>query len=204
MKMWRDTQIGAVVLAAGMSRRMGQPKQVLPWGKTTVIGKVVSVLETAEVAQIIVVTGRAHESVEEILRNTTAQCVYNPFHETSEMLTSLKIGISRLNQPVQAMLVVLGDQPQIEESTVRGLIEEYRQGKGKLIVPSFQMRRGHPWLVDRKYWQEILQMDEERESMRDFLRNHSQDITYYVVNTPSVLADLDTPEDYQRLRPENP
>jgi len=202
--MLTDTQIGAVVLAAGMSRRMGQPKQVLPWGKTTVIGQVVSVLETAGVNQIIVVTGRAYELVEEALQGTTAQCVYNPLHETSEMLTSLKIGISRLNETIQAMLIVLGDQPQIEESTVRGLIDDYRQEKGTLIVPSYQMRRGHPWLVDRKYWQEILQMDEERESMRDFLRNHSQEITYYVVNTSTVLADLDTPEDYQQLRPGNP
>ncbi len=156
--------IGAVVLAAGMSRRMGQPKQLLPWGKTTVIGQVVNVLQAAQVAQIVVVTGKSREQVEQTLKNTSAQCVFNPRYETSEMLTSLKVGISRLHDEVQAVLVVLGDQPQIQVSVVQGLIEQYRLGKGVLIVPSYQMRRGHPWLVDRSLWQEILQMDDEREA----------------------------------------
>lgn len=193
--------IGAVVLAAGMSRRMGQPKQLLPWGKTTVIGQVVNVLQAAQVAQIVVVTGKSREQVEQTLKNTSAQCVFNPRYETSEMLTSLKVGISRLHDEVQAVLVVLGDQPQIQVSVVQGLIEQYRLGKGVLIVPSYQMRRGHPWLVDRSLWQEILQMDDERESMRDFLNHHAQDIVYYLVDTPSILTDMDTPEDYQQMRP---
>ncbi|BAJ63481.1 nucleotidyltransferase family protein [Anaerolinea thermophila] len=193
--------IGAVVLAAGMSRRMGQPKQLLPWGKTTVIGQVVNVLQAAQVAQIVVVTGKSREQVEQTLKNTSAQCVFNPRYETSEMLTSLKVGISRLHDEVQAVLVVLGDQPQIQVSVVQGLIEQYRLGKGVLIVPSYQMRRGHPWLVDRSLWQEILQMDDERESMRNFLNHHAQDIVYYLVDTPSILTDMDTPEDYQQMRP---
>ncbi len=193
--------IGAVVLAAGMSRRMGQPKQLLPWGKTTVIGQVVNVLQAAQVAQIVVVTGKSREQVEQTLKNTSAQCVFNPRYETSEMLTSLKVGISRLHDEVQAVLVVLGDQPQIQVSVVQGLIEQYRLGKGLLIVPSYQMRRGHPWLVDRSLWQEILQMDDERESMRNFLNHHAQDIVYYLVDTPSILTDMDTPEDYQQMRP---
>lgn len=193
--------IGAVVLAAGMSRRMGQPKQLLPWGKTTVIGQVVNVLQAAQVAQIVVVTGKSREQVEQTLKNTSAQCVFNPRYETSEMLTSLKVGISRLHDEIQAVLVVLGDQPQIQVSVVQGLIEQYRLGKGLLIVPSYQMRRGHPWLVDRSLWQEILQMDDERESMRNFLNHHAQDIVYYLVGTPSILTDMDTPEDYQQMRP---
>lgn len=193
--------IGAVVLAAGMSRRMGQPKQLLPWGKTTVIGQVVNVLQAAQVAQIVVVTGKSREQVEQTLKNTSAQCVFNPRYETSEMLTSLKVGISRLHDEIQAVLVVLGDQPQIQVSVVKGLIEQYCLGKGLLIVPSYQMRRGHPWLVDRSLWQEILQMDDERESMRNFLNHHAQDILYYLVDTPSILTDMDTPEDYQQMRP---
>lgn len=193
--------IGAVVLAAGMSRRMGQPKQLLPWGKTTVIGQVVNVLQAAQVAQIVVVTGKSREQVEQTLKNTSAQCVFNPRYETSEMLTSLKVGISRLHDEIQAVLVVLGDQPQIQVSVVKGLIEQYCLGKGLLIVPSYQMRRGHPWLVDRSLWQEILQMDDERESMRNFLNHHAQDIVYYLVDTPSILTDMDTPEDYQQMRP---
>lgn len=198
-----ESRVGAVVLAAGMSRRMGHPKQLLPWGKTTVIRQVVNVLQEGGLSQIVVVTGRAGDLVKHELEGTNAQCVYNPNYETSEMLTSLKLGIQTLDETIHAALVVLGDQPQIEVSIVQKIIEQYTLGKGTLIVPSYKMRRGHPWLVDRKYWQEILHMDESQESLREFLNRHSQEIFYFVVDTPSVLADLDTPEDYQQMRPEN-
>jgi len=67
-------------------------------------------------------------------------------------------------------------------------------------VPSFQMRRGHPWLVARPLWPEILAL-KPPESTRDFLAGHAHEIHYVNVDTPSILADLDTPEDYEKSHP---
>ena len=67
-------------------------------------------------------------------------------------------------------------------------------------MPSFQMRRGHPWLVTRPFWNEILEL-KPPQSLRDFLNSHASEIQYVNVDTPGVLADLDTPDDYHRSRP---
>jgi CTP:molybdopterin cytidylyltransferase MocA len=62
------------------------------------------------------------------------------------------------------------------------------------------MRRGHPWLIPQRFWQELCNLDPEQ-TMRSFLNGHEKDIIYTVVDTASILADLDTPEDYLREKP---
>lgn len=74
------------------------------------------------------------------------------------------------------------------------------QAQSPLVVPSFQMRRGHPWIVSRALWAEILAMLPPQ-TPRDFLNAHAKDIQYVEINSPSILADLDTPEDYRASRP---
>jgi molybdenum cofactor cytidylyltransferase len=105
-----------------------------------------------------------------------------------------------MSDQAQAALIGLGDQPQVQEESVRRVCEAYRESKSQLIVPSFQMRRGHPWLVARPLWDELLQMHPPGSS-RDFLKRHASEIHYVEVDTPSILADLDTPDDYHRSRP---
>jgi molybdenum cofactor cytidylyltransferase len=92
-------------------------------------------------------------------------------------------------------LIGLGDQPQVQEGIVSLICEAYQSTHSPLIVPSFQMRRGHPWLVARKFWNELLDM-KSPETPRDFLNKHAKEIHYVETNTSSILADLDTPEDY--------
>ncbi len=101
---------------------------------------------------------------------------------------------------IQAALVVLGDQPQIEESTVREMLELYQREKPAVIVPSYHMRRGHPWLIEKKLWPDIQNMAPPA-TMREFFQQHSQIIRYLEVDTASVLSDLDTPEDYAKNKP---
>ena len=81
-------RIGAIVLAAGISSRMGRPKMVLPWGNNTVIGRVISVLEASGVGQICVVTGGAEPLVRKALEHTTAKIVTNPNYSYGAMLES--------------------------------------------------------------------------------------------------------------------
>lgn len=187
-------------MAAGVSKRMGQPKMILPWGKGTVIEQVVRVLSDSGVSPIFVVTGGAHEKVADALRNFSAKLVHNELFEETEMLQSLQLGLSGLPDDIQASLVVLGDQPQITREVVSGVIGRFVQNRNPLVVPSYQMRRGHPWLAAREYWSEILHMD-QGESLRGFLAAHAKEIDYLIVDTPSILMDLDTPQDYQREKP---
>jgi len=97
-------------------------------------------------------------------------------------------------------LIGLGDQPQVQERSVRSVLDEYRKSGAALVVPSFQMRRGHPWLVARPHWDEILRMRSPA-SLRDFLNRHADEIHYVELDNQSILQDLDTPEDYLKSRP---
>ncbi|MEJ2600834.1 MAG: nucleotidyltransferase family protein [Anaerolineales bacterium] len=192
--------VAAVVLAAGRSVRMGQPKMVLPWGDSTVIGRVVRVLRQARIQPVVVVTGGARQQVEAVLSESEVQFVFNPRFAQDEMLVSLQAGMCTLGEDIDALLVVLGDQPQIELDTVRAILERYRLRRAPLVVPSFKMRRGHPWLVERRLWRAILDLGPDK-TMRDLLNMHADQIDYIKVDTPSVLRDLDTPEDYEREHP---
>ena len=192
--------ISALILAAGASKRMRQPKMLLPWGSLTVIEQVVSTFLQAEIDDILVVTGGAHEQVEKTIERFPVRKLYNRDYEAGEMLSSLQLGLSHMTQQSQAMLVGLGDQPQLQERSVRLVCSAYQESRSKLVVPSFQKRRGHPWLVARSLWNELLALSPPA-SPRDFLNNHAYEIHYVNMDTPTILADLDTPEDYTSSRP---
>jgi molybdenum cofactor cytidylyltransferase len=191
--------ITALILAAGSSKRMGQPKLPLPWGETTVLGQVIATFKAAGVEDILVITGGAREQVERLV-GSSARIMFNPGYAEGEMLSSVQAGLAGAQPETEAVLIGLGDQPQVQAGSVRLVVEEYARSRASLIVPSFQMRRGHPWLVARPYWDEILHMDPP-ESPREFLTRHANDIRYVEVNDPGILKDLDTPDDYLKSRP---
>lgn len=192
--------IAAILLAAGQSKRMGQPKMLLPWGHMTVIEQVITTFLNSGIENLVVVTGGNREQVERAIEAYPVRRIHNVEYATGEMLSSLQAGLRTLHPQVEAVLVALGDQPQIQESSVRAVSEAYRQSRARIVVPSFRMRRGHPWLVARPLWGEISQM-KSPESPRDFLNRHAAEIQYVDVDTPSILADLDTPQDYEEFRP---
>ncbi len=192
--------ISAILLAAGQSKRMGQPKMLLPWEKLTVIEHVITIFLNAGIEDIVVITGGAHEQVERVTTCYPIRRIYNEDYANGEMLSSLQCGLRAMPDQVQAALIGLGDQPQVQEQSVRRICAAYQESQSSLVVPSFQMRRGHPWLVARPLWDELLQM-KSPESPRDFLNRHANDIHYVEIDSPSILADLDTPDDYQKSRP---
>jgi molybdenum cofactor cytidylyltransferase len=194
--------IAAIVLAAGLSRRMGQPKMVLPWGNTTVIGQVTQVLQQAGVEPVIVVTGGAHAEVEDALRGLPVQTVFNSRYAEDHMALSLQIGLAHLPSEASAILVALGDQPQIRVDVVETIVQVYREQRAVLIVPSYQKHRGHPWLVERSLWDGLLALQPPA-TLRDWFNTHAGLIQYLEAPDDSVLRDLDTPQDYQREHPQS-
>jgi molybdenum cofactor cytidylyltransferase len=231
-----DPKIYALILAAGQSKRMGQPKMLLPWGETTVLGKVIEIIQRAEIVDLFVITGSMYEEVEAIARQYAVRCIFNEDYAHTEMLGSIQCGLRAIIRPPSSLrdtsprdasrrgksasndtherpaivsgfgggsegaLICLGDQPQIQERTVRLVCETFQKTKSNLVVPSFQMRRGHPWLVARPLWEELLMMEPPL-SPRDFLHAHAREIEYVTVDTPTVVQDLDIPDDYLKFKP---
>ncbi|MFN3491172.1 MAG: NTP transferase domain-containing protein [Anaerolineales bacterium] len=191
--------ISAIILAAGKSARMGQNKLLMKWGDATVLGKVIQTIRDSGIEDIVLVTS-------DEMRNTNNKLVKNydlriTINNTNhEMLSSIQLGLQNQKAESEAAIICLGDQPQIESRSVRAVCEAYQKSKSNLVAPSYQNRRGHPWLIAKPLWGEILNM-KENQTPRDFLNQYANQIEYVNVDTPTILQDLDTPEDYLKYKP---
>jgi len=189
--------IGAIVLAAGQSRRMGHNKMLLPFAASTVLETVVTEVAACEqVDELVVVTGYQSDRIAVLLGSYPVRCEFNPAYAQADMLVSIQVGVRALSANVAAALIVLGDQPRIQRKVVQQVVAA-RQPEG-IIIPSYQLKRGHPILLDRALWPEVLALPQTA-TLRDFIRAHDEQIRYVVVGTDSVLKDLDTPEDYDKM-----
>jgi molybdenum cofactor cytidylyltransferase len=192
--------IGAIVLAAGMSSRMGQHKILLPWiGHKTIIENIIEQLILARIDHITVVTGYRADEVGQAADKMGVKTANNPQYQSGEMLSSLKVGLQSMPPHISAVLVVLGDQPRIQPRVINQVVMAYAEGRGKIVAPSFQMRRGHPILIDRRFWAEILALSDGG-APRDVINLHGDQTAYVNVDTDSILRDVDTPEDYDQER----
>lgn len=200
-----NPRVSAIVLAAGKSQRMGQPKMVLPWGETTVLGQVVKVFSEAGVRNLFIVTGGDREKVEHEISRLNNKFpvtpVYNPDHEKGGMLSSILAGLNAVPEDAEAVLIGLGDQPQVEIATVKEILDLFDQKRHGIIIPSYNHRRGHPILLDSAMVQELKFFRPEY-TLRDFLNTHQGEISYITAEI-SVLQDLDTPQDYEKYQGKN-
>jgi molybdenum cofactor cytidylyltransferase len=194
--------VGAIVLAAGLSSRMGDFKQLLPFGPKTVIEQIVSVLGQCALTEIIVVTGHRAGEVQAALAGspTPVQTVFNPDYAAGDMLSSLQTGLNALAPQTAAALLCLGDQPAIQAGVVQQLLTCFAaEGPGQLYIPSFTRRAGHPLLIPSPFWPAILALPAGGQpGLRQVVQAETTPRRYVTVDTPSILRDMDTPEDYQR------
>lgn len=200
-----DVQIAAVIAAAGQSRRMGRPKQLLPWGDgtvtTTVIAAVVDNLHAAGAAPILCVIGHASTQMREALRDHSATLVYNDEYQASEMIVSYQTGVRHLREAFPACvgtLIALSDQPHVPPEIVRLVLEQASRTPQDIVIPSHQMRRGHPIYLPSTLWDALLTLPAEQ-TLRDVIRGHAECIRYVNVDSDVILRDMDTPEDYAGL-----
>ena len=164
------------------------------------LGEVIEVFRVSLVEDILVVSGGDRDAVEKIAEAWRARTVFNPRFAEEDMLSSLQVGLGSMPAKTDAVLIALGDQPQMQQSTVLAILHAYAESHEPLIVPSYRMHRGHPWLVARELWGDILGM-QPPETPRDFLNHHAEQITYVDVDTPTILQDVDTPEEYEGGHP---
>jgi molybdenum cofactor cytidylyltransferase len=188
--------ICAIVLAAGESRRMGSQKLLLPFGAITVIGRVVDQLLQSVIDKNFVVTGHNADKIAEELSARAVTIVDNPDYP-SGMLSSVRCGLRALPRECQAVMVALGDQPAITTNLIDDIIQAFKANHKGIVVPVFQNRRGHPILFDGVYRDEILVRYDDV-GLHGLLHAHPDDVLELAVSEPSVLSDMDCPEDYQR------
>jgi molybdenum cofactor cytidylyltransferase len=173
-------------------------KPLLPWGASTVIGAVVSTLLRAGIDDVLVITGHRRESIEVALADHAhaVRCIHNPAYAHGEMLSSIQAGLAAANPVSAGALLALADQPQMQLAVVNQVLRAFDDSGGQaLVIPSYAMRRGHPILLPRWLWHEVLALP-PGDTLRSVIQRHASAIRYVEVDTASVLTDLDTPEQY--------
>jgi molybdenum cofactor cytidylyltransferase len=179
---------------------MGRPKPILPWGEgETMIGEVVRRLQRTDLDEIVVVTGAAHDQVRAALAAARVRLAFNPDFASSEMAQSLQVGLRLAPTRSMAVLVALGDQPQIEPEVVWALCQRWRETLAPVVVPVYRGQRGNPVLFDRSIWPRLFDLPASA-NPREVVRAAAH-IEQVEVQTDSILSDVDTPEDYARERP---
>jgi molybdenum cofactor cytidylyltransferase len=192
-----DTALAGVVLAAGESRRMGTPKQLLPFGERTILERVVDTLLTAGVGQVVVVLGHLADRVRTVLGDRPVQAVVNEAYRQG-MLTSVKCGVQAISTDHNAALFALGDQPQIDSAVVREVIGAYRTGDTGIVIPRYNGKKGHPIIINlSRYRQAIIDLPDSV-GLNALMQENADDVRLIDVATEDIIHDIDVPEDYTR------
>ncbi len=203
-------QTFAVIPAAGRSQRMGRPKLLLPWGTSTVIERVLAAWRASRVDQIVVVVHPADAQLAELARKHDATVV-QPNDPPEQMKTSIRLGLAEIArrfspQETDAWLLAPADMPELSPEVIDRLIAAHAQSVAEtagapptIWAASAAGRRGHPVLFPWSLAREVERLAAD-EGPNALLARHA----VRTIEAPprAVLEDLDTPEDYERLRPE--
>lgn len=189
-------KIWAVILAAGESKRMGSPKMLLLFNGRTMLENVISNVSCSRVDNTMVVLGAGREILEPLVNKSSAKYCYNE-HYREGMLSSIKCGFRNLPSGLKAAMVFQGDQPLITPQIVDKVIQEYRLTNKGIVIPVYKKKRGHPILIDRRYFSEIEFLD-PAEGLRSLAHKFSDDVLEIETDEPGILRDFDTYEEYKK------
>ncbi|MCG8406807.1 MAG: nucleotidyltransferase family protein [Phycisphaerales bacterium] len=197
-------RVFAMILAAGQSRRMGELKQLMPYGHSTMLETVIeSVLESPVDGLVLVTNPQIAPTYQEYLPDLCFVVVNDD--ENSEMLASVQLGLRRIKEecapaPTDGIMVLLADQPQIRAGTLATCAETYRlprQPPG-ILIATYKGRRGHPTVFSFKYLEEIETWSADRR-LNELAGMHPDEVRELAITTGPMPIDVNTPEDYDRL-----
>lgn len=191
-------RIGAVVLAAGMSSRMGEPKQLLRLGQRTVLEQSLENVRGARVQEIILVLGFAAEMIARQVAGDGVKIVINEqFREG--MGSSLRTGLAALDAEIDAALIVLADQPFVRPATLDQLMDGYIASGAQIAIPTYRGFRGNPVLLDRSVFAEVMALSGDI-GCRAIFGDHTEGIVKVPVDDVGILLDIDNRADFDRLQ----
>ncbi|HXE42562.1 MAG TPA: nucleotidyltransferase family protein [Candidatus Baltobacteraceae bacterium] len=194
--------LGVVILGAGASSRMGKPKLLLPWEETTIIGHLISQWQELNASQIAIVVRPNDDLLFAELKRLNfpmQNCIENSQPEHG-MFSSILCAANwnGWNKEISHFAIALGDQPHLEMKTLQTLLKFVTQNPQSICQPMCGNRIGHPAILPREIFGEL--QHSRAGTLKDFLKHFSGQSVQCVINDSGVTLDLDTPEDYNRVR----
>lgn len=193
--------IPAVILAAGLSTRMGRPKPLLPLnGGDTFVTRIVRSFLESGVDDVVVVLGHEADAVAARLveSGVAARFVVNAAYQTGQLSSVLR-GLNAIDRPgVRAMLLTLVDVPLVAPSTIRAVIDRYKATNAPIVRPVRGDEHGHPVLIDRSLFS-LLRNADPTTGAKPIVRDHVSAAGNVSVDDEGAFFDIDTPEAYERV-----
>ena len=190
-------KVAVIVLAAGASRRLGRPKQLLPLGGEPLIRHTVRNALASRASEVVVVLGNQADAIEQAIGQLGQRVVFNPDFAEGQS-TSMVAGIHALAPDTDAAVMMLGDQPTVSPELLDVLIDQFERSNSAIVQPRYQGDTpGNPVLLSAKLLPELLGVTGDL-GARDVIRAHRAEIAFVALDAPPP-PDVDSDEDYCRL-----
>lgn len=190
--------IAGLVLAAGESRRMGRDKPLLAYRGRTFLETILASLAEAGILRTAVVLGHHAERIRATVNLDAAEVVLNPDYRLGQT-SSLQAGLRALAHPdLGAVVLCLVDYPTVSADVIRALVGAFRESGAPLVIPTFESRRGHPVVMGRALFPELLALAPDQ-GANSVVRGYGESVRLVEVLDPGILVDVDDPDSYQRL-----
>jgi len=196
----RKRGLAAVVPAAGLSRRMGSEKVLLPFGRSTVLETILETLAAAGVAEVVTVLRPDLTEAAEKARRRGARVVFNP-HPEGEMLESIRLGLGAIAPEAPGAFLWPADHPAVAAGTIATLARFAHPALA--LIPCWQSRRGHPALIGRKLFSAIGGIP-PGEGLRHLWRTLPDAVVEFSFEDPGTVQNVDTPDDYRKALERKP
>ena len=193
-------KIGVTILAAGSSKRMGnQNKLLLLVNNKPILYILCKNILKADVNQVVLVTGYQKKKIENVLPNGIDTIVHNENWKKG-MMSSIHVGISNLQNDIDANMIILGDMPLIKTNTINSIICAFNNKKGKYIVyPTYNNIQANPVIFPKKFFPEILYLKGDY-GPKQILKKYPSKALGFPINSDEVILDCDTAENFSSLR----
>jgi molybdenum cofactor cytidylyltransferase len=193
---------GIVLLAAGASSRMGQPKLLLPWGETSVLGHLLqtwTVLGARQIAAVIAVTNTALGTELNRLQFPDGNRISNPQPERG-MFSSIQCAARwrGWRDELTHFVIVLGDQPHLRRDTLQSVLDFAAHHPADVVQPSHHGRGRHPVILPRPIFTTLA--TSPHENLKSFLQDREMGTTRVELSDPGLDLDIDSPADYEKAR----
>ena len=190
--------ISVIILAAGKSTRMREPKPLVRFGKLTFLETILQNFKNAGIEDISIVLGHKADQIAKELNLSPNDFTINKDYQFGQF-SSVQTGVKNLQPNCTGVFLTLVDQPQIGSNILAKLRKNFEENPDKIVIPTFKGKRGHPPVLPKWLFPEILTANSSTQKTSAIIHSHPDKIYELEINDESILWNINTKEDLKKL-----